>query len=383
MYPPENIPSPDEVGCIPGHIIMQNIGALHNLSVEYIGMKTSTSPVYHLETSSSIGTVTIDLKPMGPGPPLSYLNKFLRDQFTLKLLCCKKYEDIERATFSFLFWTIPFDISFWILLTASVLALMILYKKQWHEVIACVLLRQSFSNIDANRTMVIYIFVSIVITCTYESIISSFVIVPSPIVVHKFLKHLIYDGYKLFGYYHNKVDQLEIPELKEQLDRENISNLIDTSLIKRSWSPGVARAIRYLANCNASSAYNKEDVVGFKVKLSEKYPRIKCDVVSDVTFSLNQVYTFGGRLVAEMVKTSEVFRESGILLMLDQLYFKFLTRYEVNRKFEILIHNEEKLLSPFHLSDPKIMAVYIICASLLVLSLVMLCFEILVKIAGP
>jgi hypothetical protein len=132
LYPstvPVPIPNLAKVGCRPGHILMENIGALLNFSVDYISLEASANPIYQPQRRSYVGTATIDLFYWVP-LPLSYLSPVLRQSMTMKFLYCKREDDERRAAFSFLFWTHPFDIPTWALLAVSVGAISILYKGQ-------------------------------------------------------------------------------------------------------------------------------------------------------------------------------------------------------------------------------------------------------------
>jgi len=109
-------------------------------------------------------------------------------------------ESSERQTFNFLFWTCPFDEYSWILLGTCFLSLSILLRGQW-IMVAAISMRQGIQPKQWNVALLTFLLITIVISCCYESIISSYLIIAPPFVVFNSLKNLIDDGYKVLDAY--------------------------------------------------------------------------------------------------------------------------------------------------------------------------------------
>jgi len=113
----------------------------------------------------------------------------------------------ERESFSSLFWSIPMDTWSWILLGITCLSITILLRGQWFQVYS-ILMRQSCTILNKNRTLIIFILATIIFTYGYEGIISSLVIVPPPIKVFNTMKELLDNGYRIVGHYETNPDYI-------------------------------------------------------------------------------------------------------------------------------------------------------------------------------
>jgi hypothetical protein len=183
----------EEVGCDPRRIFIHHLTHKLNLTAEYLpwhraAVSSKKGPATH-------GIVTMDFIAWTPTEASSYLNWYLRDRVKFRFLYCREWDD--RESFSFFFWTKPFDGWGWALLALSMLGLTLVLKGNWLDVFGALLVRQSASSLDSHKTLILLVAAAIVITCGYESIISSELIVPPPVLVARSLRDLLGSGYRL------------------------------------------------------------------------------------------------------------------------------------------------------------------------------------------
>jgi hypothetical protein len=279
---------------------------------------------------------------------------FLRDTQNARFLYCRQGED--RESFSFFFWAKPFDRSGWALLALSILTLTLVMKGNWLDVFGALFVRQLASSLDSNKTLILSVAASIVITCGYESIISSHVIIPPPVVVARNLKDLVGSGYKILGF-SNKTQTLDIFNI---LRRENISH---SSAGEPPFSPGEPLdRLALLSKGNVTTLATASVEIGLRQHVFDsKFPGlgIQCHYVKETTYPFIFHTTYSGYSARVFHRMLRSFQESGILGMLfkfDSFVTWFPSRLEVAKNK----YREEKAAEvSFSLKDPKIISIFI------------------------
>jgi hypothetical protein len=196
-------PSPDNMQrrrCDFQRIFVEHLAARLNLTLRDERKLTWPLNRNASDDRKKSGTVTVELqlgwKSEFEGP---HLRQFLALSYSGNLFYCTT-QDEREAFNSWAFWMVPFEGPVWALLAASIAVFTILLNGNWLDVLAALVMRQSHSFLNVNRIMILLALVSIVITCAYESIISSHLTSPPPVRVHSKLKDLLDNGYKIFGF---------------------------------------------------------------------------------------------------------------------------------------------------------------------------------------
>jgi hypothetical protein len=202
--------------CDPRQVFIQHLAHRLNSTHEF-DLRLSSGGIYHNGEKAPTGVVSMDTLAWSTNHP-SMIHYYLRDTTKAGFFYCRR--SVERESFSFFFWAVPFDAWGWALLALSLIVLTLVSKGDWLDVFGALVVRQSYSTLDKNKTLILLLFAAIVITCVYESIVSSHLIVPPPIIVAQRLKDLVEAGYGILGY-DNRGDNTVIFLL---LRRENISH---------------------------------------------------------------------------------------------------------------------------------------------------------------
>ena len=148
------------------------------------------------------------------------------------MLYCVRHE--EREAFKVQFWVIPFDTGSWILIGATCFIFTSILRCRWIHVVAA-FLRQGVSVANREKLLILLVFVVIVLTICYESIISSVIMVPSPAIVADTLIDLFQSGYQLLIGFEKSVDGTPVAYGDSvYIRKHNLSwnqKLFDTDLI--------------------------------------------------------------------------------------------------------------------------------------------------------
>jgi hypothetical protein len=206
--------------------------------------------------------------------------------------------------------------------------------------------------------LALVLFSAIVITCGYESIISSHLIIPPPLIVARRLKDLVDTGYGIIGH-NNNISNTSIVLI---LKREKISHssVIERPFVPNTHSLSLEKSVTLLSNCNSTGAIHSSiPLVAFQEQLDQIYPRlgIRCHFVKETRRPNEELITYSG-YSAETVHTFvSSFQESGILDMLYSLrqYVEYL---QVRIRTEKREYAEKKAEVPFELRDPKIISIF-------------------------
>jgi hypothetical protein len=347
--------------CDPAQVFIQYLTHQLNATHEY-DIHLSSRGMYHEGQKAPIGVVSVDLLPWIPYPPFR-LQHYLRDTTETRFVYCVR--GVGRESFSFFFWAVPFDAWGWALLALSLLALTFISKAEWLDVFGALLVRQSYSTLKKNKTLILILFAAIVITCGYESIISSHIIVLPPIIVARRLKDLVDAGYGILGY-DGHVDNRTIFLI---MRRENISH---SSLDEPPFIPNTAFISPenfgiLMSNCNATIILEASIHIDiFQYILDGLYPGlgIRCHFVKETRQATEHLITYSGYFPTTFHTFLRSFQESGILEMLYDFseYAEVLhTRFQIAKKNDA----EAKREVPFEIRDPKILSIFIAWGGLL------------------
>jgi hypothetical protein len=274
----------------------------------------------------------------------------------------------------------PFDTWGWVFLAISLLGLVLVSKGDWLGVFGALLVRQWVSSLDKNKALTIILFAAMVITCGYESIISSHLIIPPPIVVARNLKDLVDAGYGILGYGSNGDNKTIYLILR----RENISHSSSTKeppFIPDTYMTSLVKTYYDLySSCDATGPMPSSIQIDVhQDEMDQRYPQlgIRCHFVKETRLPNEHLITYSGYSPITVETFVSSFQESGILDMLYKfwLYAEYL---EIRTRRDRIKYAEEKAEVPFELKDPKIISIFIAWGVLLVAaSLVFFLFEFL------
>jgi len=273
-------------------------------------------------------------------------------------------ESDERESFNILFWTIPFDNYSWLLLGISMVSLSVCLKYQWLHVIA-ISMRQGIDRKSWNASLQIFTFMIIVVACSYESIISSYIIVPPPLVTFKTLKALVDNGYKIYA----ADGEYNLNELNVIFDRENITSHNITSTLAPDIGNDDMQSMSY---CNITAMSSSRLLFqSTQLIVKEEYnPRAKIHVVTDtVVIKHIEINSFFGRCNAQLALTQRQMSEAGLMDFFRQYtYFGVVSKHEKAKL-------EEQKPKPLKLADWKITSIFSIWGFLQLVALVVIVAE--------
>jgi len=284
-----------------------------------------------------------------PFPYDHLLVQFLHKTDNHKFLYCAR--NPERVAFNFLFWTSPFDTWSWIYLGTSILLLGGSLRGKCLEVIG-ILLRQSCTILNTKKILILLMFVTIVLTCGYESIISSHITVPPPYSIAANLKTLVERGYRII-----KLDEFsENKELSEIFVFENItSRSLKSSLVPNTSAMNLFQLRQHVFNCNAT--------IGFKyctsnLVLAPYWNATKCFCARNSEYTRPMIFTFSGYDRYRFAHAAQVLTESGIIQMYKEIY-PYIHGFRNNWILRITEIGQNGPIA-FKLSDWKIGSIFLI-----------------------
>jgi len=151
-----NLPStwPKYIGCSPELLSIQNSAEKLNVSLAYLSEQTEfVRETNYFLTNPPMHFYAVAALRIWDQFPYSISSLYYSDLVVHteghKFMYCVQFE--ERESFSFLFWTIPFDLSSWQLLSVRGLALTIQVRGNWFQ-ISSILMRQSCTILNSNKT---------------------------------------------------------------------------------------------------------------------------------------------------------------------------------------------------------------------------------------
>jgi len=288
----------------------------------------------------------------------SYLNKFL--------YCVDKD---EHESFSFLFWTVPFDFWSWTGLALSSLSFSIFIRGELFQIYS-ILMRQFCTILNKNKILIVISLVAIIFTHGYEGVISSFLTVPPPIKVAERLKDLIELGYKILYY------QGFSPELRRVFEQESITVPIEGCRVPGSESWSTNQIHGSIAQRKTTTEVITREQQGSIDFMATKYRDTKCHIVKNTFLFKHEVYIFRGHLEKKLLSISQNMLQGGILEFIYD-YCRFvntLSNLDVMRA-RIKMEEESRTI-PFVMRDWKLLSIFIVWIFLLGIAFMVLLIEV-------
>jgi len=280
---------------------------------------------------------------------------------------CTKTDRIE--TFNVLFWTIPFDKYSWLLLGLSILALNIVTREneQWICLIG-ISLRQSDVYLHKKKILILFVLVTIVTTCCYESIISGMLTVPPRVIPFGTLKELIDNNFKIAGAsgYENRIVLKRIFELQNITSRDFDSVILEfPETHQYYWDPAT-----YMSYCNVSRLFqNPLEPQRIQLFINENWdPSIKCHKATETRMEFKSLFTYIGSMKSGMYQLTKFLWESGIVSMFIENELRVL-----NYQTQIAIgkdqYRKSNTMETMNVNDWKLISIFIGWGGLLVIGL--------------
>jgi len=245
---------PHRICCFHRHLLMENVAAKLNYSVEYIDPTAHTE--FHniifrdfdrLDYYSAVAVLGLLTDWVTLSPDISPVNMIFQkpmESITSLFLYCTT--EVKREGFDFRFWILPFDTVSWLFIGASVIVLTCILRGQWFPVFAILMRQDCRILMGWNKLFVLFILTTIILTYGYEGIISSLLTAKPPVFVYETLKEAFVAGYKIYGY----VDTDWEP-YAAIFQEENITD-IDKNTVNTTWLVGVEEEQAELAKCNST-----------------------------------------------------------------------------------------------------------------------------------
>jgi len=360
------------IGCIAMHILVENIADHLNYSVEYVTMHNvpdfyggNLRHYYPIVTFLNIAFWIKGDKNVSPG---HYVKQILSTKDTAKFFYCTA--NAERERFSFLFWTIPFDTGSWVLIGISVIVLSGILRGDWFPIFA-ILMRQDCRILTGKKKLfIIFILVTIVFTYGYEGVISSFLTVNPPLIVHQMLRDLLNTGYKI-----RVMDTDDLDLYNPVFRKGNITESIEASVTILSVDVFFNKVIYDLSQCNTTQPISAKDEKYYKSRVARNSPESSCKSVRDSFESTDSVFQVIG---VNRIKFSHVLEriiESGI----KDFYITYDLYLILSPSFRAmdLLDEEENRETPFKMSDWKILSIFVALAVFLAASIFVLAVEVM------
>jgi len=362
------------IGCQPTHILVENIAAEMNLTVEYID---PIQAVYyrffiHISRIHYTAVAVFDrlswLDWLSGVSPVNFCSQFLRSESRQTFVYCREIE--ERAAFNFLFWCIPFDEWSWIFIGIFFVTWIILLKGNWFDVFS-ILMRQASSTLNKNKSLMIFVLCWIVLSCCYESLISSFLTVLPPVLTYDTLKDLIEHDYKIVvlpGNMENTTGLERAFKLENITSPRTFENsVINVSLVRDNQND-------LLHSCQATIRAPSSLITQYQSMMRTDYtPPVWCHSTKGTVYLTDQVYSFVGHEHVKVFQITTWLRESGLLVFYQE-YRLFVVSRQYNRKSSKLAEYNG---IAFVMRDWKILSIFIAWAALLFVAILVLGLEIM------
>jgi hypothetical protein len=316
----------------------------------------------HTGPKTPTGIVTLDALAWANRHP-SLFQSYLRDTRERGFVYCVR--GVERKSFSFFFWAVPYDTWGWVLLSLSLVGLTVVSKGKWLDAFGALLARQSYSSLDKNKSVILILFAAIVLTCGYESIISSSLILPPPIIVARRLKDLVDSGYGIIGY--DKSSYTATIFMTLQIENISYSSVNEHPFVPNTAQSNSKHTLRLLAGCNVTylMAPGDADTMQYWINQRPLLLGLRCHVVKETRQAQAFLITYSGYFPSTVHTLVISFQESGILEMFYKFY-DYSTNLALRIRVEKKRYADERAEVPLKLRDPKILSIFIAWGGLLV-----------------
>jgi len=367
---------PHVIGCLPRHILIENVAAKLNSSLDYhpthLTMDAITSERGLRKPYSAI-VIAAYMDWIQFEGSLSHehlLKQVLRGYKESVFMYCK--ETLEREGFNFLFWTIPFDTWSWILIGASTLAITLILRGQWFPVFA-ILMRQDCRVLEGRHKLLLIVFIlaTIIFTYGYEGIISSLLIVTPPEILYHHLNDLLTNKkYKI------RADKYSLWMCNRLLIRENITFNSEFDIDFVTGNRPIETEYSRLAQCNITTLIHTEATMAFKlfVNILEN-DQVSCNHVKEPRFRFVTLHQFFGLNSPRFTQIEEMLVHSGIWTHYYD-YEKYIQDLPLLRKRDRMEY-ESTLPMRFTMMDWYILSIFVAWAVLLILTFIVVLGEIM------
>jgi len=197
--------------------------------------------------------------------------------------------------------------------------------------------------------------------------------VKPPILIYIRLKTLIDIGYKVLRPDFDPTNPVE--EIARIFESENITQDVRSSIKILETNNKLELALE-LSHCNASSAFRSQGEAYWAFHMNIHFSNISCYSVTQTMETDYQLYSFFGFFHEKLVKITNLFKQSGILDL-------YITSYDYLYNLPVMRHNELKsygdtIPKAFSITDWKILSIFIGCAGLLAITLLVYGAELIV-----
>jgi len=285
----------------------------------------------------------------------SFYSRLLVDNVVQKFMYCAKND--EREGFDAGFWATPLDQWSWIFLGITCTVLLIQVRGDWFQIYS-ILMRQSCTLLQQNRTLIVFIFASIVFTYGYEGVISSLITVLPPFKTFKTIKELVDNGYKII------MDDMGF-KTKELLRREGINSSFESLIIHDSTTWDRLKAYRALSFCN-TTVRQSIDSLDMDIQMLREWQDQynlrsgTCHVVSETEWRLPKWFIVYGALRFEFGKMMAHFFAAGLPSVFSN-YENYITQIEFRKRRDswMIKHSVwDETTVAFSLKDWKIVSIF-------------------------
>jgi len=365
MYRRRQGVTPERVGCNEMHINMANVAEALNVSVEYFSVISAGTSIFTQKAPHHYTSIAIVGIFNASGPEVvraSYFNRVIPYVDTRFMYCTKS---TERESFNIFFWTFPLDTWSWIFLGISCIALTAHLRGDFFQIYA-ILMRQSCTVLRNNKTLIVFVFCTIVFAYGYESIVSSFLTVLPPYKVFKTLKELVENGYKIVGF---SRDEDQVPDLAAVFKRENISASLRSSVVEGGARLSYGQQLLAVGQCNATLNHGVPILNQYIRDFHKYYPSINCHVVRNTVILKPLTFFFFGDSKEQLSQVLHKMGEAG----LPSMYSDFAAFLITLSSRTITSQGNASI----NLGDWKILSVFVGWCSLLGITFLVFVVEIL------
>jgi hypothetical protein len=329
---------------------------------------------YYTRKGISAGIIVLEEVMLMDYRVLSLLRKSSR----ARLLYCVKSESREES-YHISYWTVPFDLSTWIMIILMCGLLTAIYKGNWLLVTA-LLMRQYQRLVGRGRLQVFCLLVTIVIGASYESSLAGYQTVPPPIARIETFKELMERNYKILLGVAQSNDLIDYRLTFTSLFKQSkIPERQNSSIFKYNTFTASMSLLDLLSFCNttataASNMVFKDNFVLASIMRS-RYG-VSCHLVKNKDDSIQRqdYYYFmkysGPRLFALTQRLSE----SGVLNWIYSFTEK-IQNHAYMAQIGGLIR-EENQPTAYQISDWKIKSIWCAWFGLLILASLVFGFEV-------
>ncbi|OXA48447.1 hypothetical protein Fcan01_16670 [Folsomia candida] len=229
-----------------------------------------------------------------------------------KFVYCDRPETRETLSLTnFALWSNPFPNSIWILILVTSGAIFVVSFKtiQFFDVVA-ILLRQDHWEEKGTLLLCLFSLMSSIVTSSYESRVTSGVIVPFGPKIIQSVSKLMSGGYKIIAV--PDLSPILLTAYKEVFQRAGITERFNNSFFFWENHPSDVSSVLRHGNTTQRNAMGNWDLAILRTEQTESSPR--CYVVPNDPMLVDEHISFIDRLRTEFYSLLELFRQSGLIM---------------------------------------------------------------------